>query len=150
MGQWWKKNVRHQVKRGRGQNLDPRSMDHLFGPGPWTPYLDRVHGPPIWTGSMDPLFGPGAWTPYLDRVHGPPLWTGSMDPPYLDRVHGPPIWTGCMDPLFGPGPWTPYFLSLKKWKKEEEGTPRISHRCCFHSENIDSIIKVTGQLHDSH
>ena len=22
-----------------GQNLDPRSMDHLFGPGPWTPYF---------------------------------------------------------------------------------------------------------------
>ena len=46
-----------------------------------------------------------------------------------------------MDDLFGPGPWTPYFSSLKK----KEGTPRISHRCCFHRENIDSIIKVTGQ-----
>ena len=48
---------------GRGQNLDPRSMDHLFGQGPWTTSLDRVHGPPIWIGSMDPL-----------------IWTGSVDP----------------------------------------------------------------------
>jgi hypothetical protein len=25
-------------------------------PGPWTPCLDRVHGPPPWTGSTDPRF----------------------------------------------------------------------------------------------
>ena len=24
---------------GRGQNMDPWSMDPLFGPGPWTPYF---------------------------------------------------------------------------------------------------------------
>ena len=27
--------------------MDPWSMDPLFGPGPWTPFIDRVHGPPI-------------------------------------------------------------------------------------------------------
>ena len=37
---------------GRGQNMDPWSMDPLFGPGPWTPFIDRVHGP-------------GPWTPYF-------------------------------------------------------------------------------------
>ena len=26
-----------------------------FGPGPWTTYLDQVHGPPV-IGSMDTLF----------------------------------------------------------------------------------------------
>ena len=48
---------------GWGQNIDlgawtpqfwTRSMDHLSGPGPWTP-CNRVHGPLIWTMSMDPL-----------------------------------------------------------------------------------------------
>jgi hypothetical protein len=34
---------------------------------------------------------PGPWTPCLDWVHGPPLWTGAMDPS-MDRVHGPPPW----------------------------------------------------------
>ena len=29
--------------------MDPRSMDHPFGPGPWTTSLDPVHGPPLWT-----------------------------------------------------------------------------------------------------
>ena len=24
-------------------------------------------------GSMDPLFGPGLWTIFVDRVHGPPV-----------------------------------------------------------------------------
>jgi hypothetical protein len=37
-------------------------------PGPWTPCLDRVHGPPLWTGSMDPLHGPGPWTPSMGRI----------------------------------------------------------------------------------
>ena len=27
---------------GKGQNLDPRSMDHLFGPGPWTTYFSSL------------------------------------------------------------------------------------------------------------
>ena len=29
---------------GWGQNMDQGSMDHLFGPGPWTTFMDRVHG----------------------------------------------------------------------------------------------------------
>ena len=45
-----------QERIGRGQNMDPWSMDPLFGPGPWTPFMDQVHGPPPWTGSMDPHF----------------------------------------------------------------------------------------------
>ena len=36
--------------------------DKTWTRGPWTPTLDRVHGPLSWTGSMDPL-----------------SWTGSMD-----------------------------------------------------------------------
>ena len=39
---------------GKVQNMDPWSMDPLhgpgpskYGPGPWTPFMDRVHGPPI-------------------------------------------------------------------------------------------------------
>ena len=43
----------HKVKRGE---------DKTWTRGPWTPTLDRVHGPLSWTGSMDPL-----------------SWTGSMD-----------------------------------------------------------------------
>ena len=35
-------------------------------PGPWTPFLDRVHEPLSWTGSMDPI-----------------SWTGSMEPLFL-------------------------------------------------------------------
>ena len=38
---------------GRGQNMDQGSMDPHFGPGPWTTFMDRVHGPP-----------------FMDRVHG--------------------------------------------------------------------------------
>ena len=34
-------------------------------PGPWTPSVDRVHGP------GPPKYGPGPWTPY----HGPGPWT---------------------------------------------------------------------------
>ena len=34
-------------RKGKVQNMDPRSMDPLSGPGPWTPSMDRVHGPAI-------------------------------------------------------------------------------------------------------
>ena len=38
------------------------------GPGPWTTYMDRGHGPLTWTGAMDHLCGPGPWTPiFLTR-----------------------------------------------------------------------------------
>ena len=33
--------------------MDQGSMDPLFGPGPWTTFMDRVHGPPV-----------------MDQVHG--------------------------------------------------------------------------------
>ena len=33
--------------------MDQGSMDPHFGPGPWTTFMDRVHGPPV-----------------MDRVHG--------------------------------------------------------------------------------
>ena len=36
-------------------------------PGPWSPSMDQVHGPP-----------------FMDQVHGPPI---------MDWVHGPPIFT---------------------------------------------------------
>ena len=44
-------------------------------------------------GSMDPLFGPGPWTTFMDRVHGPrsmdPLsWTRSMDSFFLFLYEG--------------------------------------------------------------
>ena len=41
--------------RGRGQNMDPGSMDPPFGPGPWTTYMDPVHRP-------------GPWTPYFSNL----------------------------------------------------------------------------------
>ena len=33
-----------------------KGEDKTWTPGPWTPSLDRVHGPPSWTRSMDPHF----------------------------------------------------------------------------------------------
>ena len=33
--------------------MDQGSMDTLFGPGPWTTFMDRVHGPRV-----------------MDQVHG--------------------------------------------------------------------------------
>ena len=33
--------------------MDQGSMDPLFGPGPWTTFMDRVRGPPV-----------------MDQVHG--------------------------------------------------------------------------------
>ena len=36
-----------------------------------------VHGPPPWTGSMKIWTGP--WTPFMDRVHGPPIFTTPTD-----------------------------------------------------------------------
>ena len=48
--------------------MDQGSMDPLFGPGPWTTFMDRVHGPLV----MDQVheqffifigsFAPGPWT----------------------------------------------------------------------------------------
>ena len=33
--------------------MDQGSMDPLFGPGPWTTFMEQVHGPPV-----------------MDQVHG--------------------------------------------------------------------------------
>ena len=38
---------------GKRQNADPRSMDYLRGPGPWTTLVD--HGPLLWTTLVDHL-----------------------------------------------------------------------------------------------
>ena len=46
----------HAIQNGWGQNMDQGSMDPHFGPGPWTTFMDRVHGSPSWTGSMDIFF----------------------------------------------------------------------------------------------
>ena len=34
----------HDVIKGWGQNMDQGSMDPLFGRGPWTTFMDQVHG----------------------------------------------------------------------------------------------------------
>ena len=39
-----------------------KGEDKTWTRGPWTPTLDRVHGPLSWTGSMDPL----SWTRSMD------------------------------------------------------------------------------------
>ena len=36
--------------------MDQGFMDPLFGPGPWTTFMDQVHGPPVMARSMDSLF----------------------------------------------------------------------------------------------
>ena len=43
LSRWMNLKVTRTV--GRIQNMDPRSMDHPCGPGPWTTSLDPVHGP---------------------------------------------------------------------------------------------------------
>ena len=34
---------------GKRQNADPRSVDYLRGPGPWTTLVDHFYGPFSWT-----------------------------------------------------------------------------------------------------
>ena len=41
--------------RTRERHLFFLGEDKTWTRGPWTPSLDRVHGPLSWTGSMDPL-----------------------------------------------------------------------------------------------
>ena len=40
-----------------------KGEDKTWTRGPWTPTLDRVHGPLSRTGSMKVVHGPGPWTP---------------------------------------------------------------------------------------
>ena len=53
------------VSAGKVQNMDPWPMD------PWSmdPLRGQVHGP------GPSKYGPGPWTPFMDRVHGPPIFT---------------------------------------------------------------------------
>ena len=37
---------------------EDNTWTHL-GLGPWTTFMDWVHGPLSWTGSMEPCHGPG-------------------------------------------------------------------------------------------
>ena len=48
--------------------MDQGSMDPLFGPGPWTTFMDRVHGPPV----MDQVHGQFFlfYKKVLHQVHG--------------------------------------------------------------------------------
>jgi hypothetical protein len=44
--------------KGKRQNADPRSVDYLCGPGPWTTLVDHSHGPFLmWTNRETPDFG---------------------------------------------------------------------------------------------
>ena len=48
--------------------MDQGSMDPLFGPDPWTTFMDRVHGPPV----MDQVYGQffNFYKKVLHQVHG--------------------------------------------------------------------------------
>ena len=48
--------------------MDQGSMDPLFGPGPWTTFMDRVHGLPV----MDQVHGQflNFYKKVLHQVHG--------------------------------------------------------------------------------
>ena len=50
---------RQALLRNRGQEQTPNVTLHRT----YTKYGPQVHGPPLWTRSMDHLFGPGPWTP---------------------------------------------------------------------------------------
>ena len=44
--------------------------------GESTKHGPLVHGPPPWTGSMDRVYqnmDRGPWTPFMNWVHGPPI-----------------------------------------------------------------------------
>ena len=49
--------------------MDQGSMDPLFGPGPWTTFMDRVHGPPV----MDQVHGQLFY--FYKKVFAPGPWT---------------------------------------------------------------------------
>ena len=48
--------------------MDQGSVDPLFGSGPWTTFIDRVHGPPV----MDQVHGQffNFYKKVLHQVHG--------------------------------------------------------------------------------
>ena len=45
--------------------------------------MSQIKKSPVGGGGGDKTWTPGPWTPSLDRVHGPPPWTGSVDPHFL-------------------------------------------------------------------
>ena len=48
--------------------MDQGSMDPLFGPGPWTTFMDRVHGPPVMDQVHEQFFN--FYKKVLHQVHG--------------------------------------------------------------------------------
>jgi hypothetical protein len=53
---------------GKRQNADPRSVDYLRGPGPWTTFVN--HGPLQWTTLVDHLRDIRFWGFEFLTVHG--------------------------------------------------------------------------------
>ena len=51
-----------QASPCKQKGLCKKGEDKTWTRSPWTPSLDRVHGPLSWTGSMDPL----SWTRSMD------------------------------------------------------------------------------------
>ena len=47
----WAKATKKMTKYGKVQNMDPLRGPgpSNYGPGPWTTFMDRVHGPPFFT-----------------------------------------------------------------------------------------------------
>ena len=63
------KGERREVKVREAGEQGTGGKYKTWTPGPWTPSVDRVHGP------GPSKYGPGPWTPFMDRVHGPPIFT---------------------------------------------------------------------------
>ena len=57
--------------------MDQGSMDPIFGPGPWTTFMGRVHGPPV----MDQVHGQFFLLFFIRR-----FCTRSMDTPKTEIV----------------------------------------------------------------
>ena len=49
--------------------MDQGSTDPLFGPGPWTTFMDQVHGPPV----MHQVYG--QFFNFYKKVLSPGPWT---------------------------------------------------------------------------
>ena len=56
------------LRLGKRQNADPRSVNYLRGPGPWTTFVD--HGPLQWTTLVDHLRDTRFWGFEFLTVHG--------------------------------------------------------------------------------
>jgi hypothetical protein len=53
--------------------------DKTRTPGPWTTFVDLVHGPLSWTTLVDHSRGPLSWTTLVDHSRGPLSWTTLVD-----------------------------------------------------------------------